>query len=372
MQLSQVSDQQAQDVNRKIPSSQSTVAPLPLCDVPLPPQIKLQNNEDCYVQQVITHIGEAINHFCQLDGRLSNVSDIYQKWDLLEQSKSRLSRECAELRMEYQLLGQLVNEPSIINNHDLTNYFVLCMSVIDNALKWESELEADILSKLEISTENSATKDADMQTKVKDYEEQAQQLIMQCVSVTGSTTSDNSQIKARIINLQKQIQKDYQKCKADSTMESFANKLKDILEFINNNFSSQTSLGDQVESLEGQLYMLIDEINQFTQNTYNTNSNSNNNSNNVSHTDIQSKIHKLIKEFATLRSQLTKQQQSSSPPSLTSSSSESLQYLIDRVEDMQANIADLEYNFTSKFQGAQTNQKWVDEHTKIGDSMFEL
>jgi len=192
---------------------------------------------------------------------------------------------------------------------------------------------------------------------VQNYEEQAHTLIMSAVN-----TPNNKEISKQLKVLLKEVEKDITTAQKDASSQQLYNRLMRLKEYIQSNMKDKPNGTndpvDQLNEYEARLFSLITEAND--EEVTNTKASS-----------TKSKIADLMKDLTSFKAKIRKMDDE--------------QRLLNRLEDLQENLADLEHNFntrifTEKSMSEKANallkSKQLEdankEHQRIANEMFEL
>jgi len=173
--------------------------------------------------------------------------------------------------------------------------------------------------------------------------------------------------------LYKDLEKDLNFCKDHSPhFDNFIKRLRNIQDFLKSNSgatssSSSKNLSEQLNLLEENMYAILQEAAEFDESEKMDEEDS---------TRFREKIITLMKEMTSLKTSLRKTELEKLPER---------DHLLNRLEDLQENIADFEHNFSTKHFfnrgiGEKAKEKYKSkqledaqkEHQRIASEMFEL
>lgn len=258
------------------------------------------------------------------------------------------------------MLDESLKAESVQKNEGLYSYLEYCAAVVDAALYWQETIEQSFLVKIS----NDSHKAEGFESRIAKLATEAQEMVNAAVSLSiEENSTELEKIKKNLQNLQKEVDKEINVCMNHPEFANYLERLKQLEEFLRYNSVNQNvkSPTEVVNGFESKMYTLLETANAVEKLDIDT------------ATDVRSKITDLMKELTSYKSTLRK------------GNSDQKEYLINRLEDLQENLADFEHNFSTKFHftrglgdiandkyKAKLNEDAQKEHIKASDDLFQL
>lgn len=318
-------------------------------------------NQNYYLFQIFDHISSVLTEFRNIQIKLDSLPTAHEKLGFFENIRDKLTSEVTLLVEEQEMLLK-IKENQL--SPKLVNYITTWMIVSIAAQQWSAYLENSILtnkneSDLSSSVFSPNSIDPELELKISGFEERAQLLLLN----ENSSSNSNS-----IEELKKEIEDTVALYKKKNSKKygPLLQKLSNVQQFLNTSNPSN----EPISELETMLFSIIEKANGIDK------------SNPKAIQAIREKINLLKKSMASQRTNLEKKlKQQPSLDSKTESNQlseeekKTLQVISLRIEDLQENLADFEYTFSSKFEGQkvkETKQKITTQHTNTSEDMFAL
>jgi hypothetical protein len=317
--------------------------PPPPSTVYLPEVLEYQG-ETYFLAPLISEMKDNLELLAVLKYGLEKAAPV-ERLDILERSRERSVAVVAQLRDEQKVLSKLLQSSPVASAPSLYEYLDDCASQAQKAVEWYGELETIVVERL--TSEGETGEKTKLEQRMKIYEEMIDNLVTE--AFTCATPDKRLELEAGFEVVLEKIQQDRALAASVMEVEGCADKLKALYDYAMVNFEAikqqqEISPENHVGSLEARMFAILDSVSSIEGSTATNDAKGNGNGNppedqaQISrNTTVHSQITKLIKDLSSCKNVLVERY-----------GFEEKKHLLNRVEDLQENLGDLEHNFLSK------------------------
>eukprot|EP01122_Echinamoeba_exundans_P002271 TRINITY_DN1222_c0_g3_i2.p1 TRINITY_DN1222_c0_g3~~TRINITY_DN1222_c0_g3_i2.p1 ORF type:complete len:487 (+),score=70.29 TRINITY_DN1222_c0_g3_i2:123-1583(+) len=335
----------------------------------LPESLALSNGEEVFFHIIFDSVRDCLESMQTLHDALHSMSGLDNRIGLLHartEERRKQMHQLETLRME---LSNCLCDIQVQSRENLFLFLTDVSSVVEAAISWDHNIEQTMLN--DHANGLSAT---DVDDRIRQYHAQAEEV------VTRSLSEGSNEAKAAAATLLGKIEQEISiysiRKQADivsklSVVRDYLNASK--LAFASSSRSSRfANPAETAEGLETEMFSLVDDVGKLLQGDPGNGVESNPKALLERGGELRKRIDALAKDIRAFKMDLESRTQDESRFSF-----------INRVSDIQENLADLEFNFRSRFEdeGAellqaalknQTVNSAKRQHNRVSDDMFQL
>lgn len=306
--------------------------PAPPSMVRLPEVLEYQG-ETYFIAPLISEIRDNLEILVVLKKALEEAAPI-ERLDILDRCRERATAVVSLLKDEGKVLLKLLQSSFVASNPPLYEWFDSCASQTQKAVEWYEELETLVVERL--TAEGETGEKVKLEQRMKIYEEMIEAHLAE--SFNCSTPQQITEVESKLKDVLESILQDQALAASVMEVESCAEKLGQLREFAESNLRAinqyrEMSPDDRIASLEARMFSILDSVSSLEGTPEDPSRN----------TEIHSKVTKLIKDLGMFRNMLLEKLELED-----GGDKGNLRHLLNRAEDLQENLVDLEHNFISK------------------------
>eukprot|EP01102_Stenamoeba_stenopodia_P014389 TRINITY_DN4770_c0_g1_i3.p1 TRINITY_DN4770_c0_g1~~TRINITY_DN4770_c0_g1_i3.p1 ORF type:complete len:528 (-),score=127.29 TRINITY_DN4770_c0_g1_i3:21-1604(-) len=310
--------------------------PPPSSSVSVPEMIEFRG--ECYfATALIASVRDNVEFLAVLKSDLESAKTPIERLNFFETMKERATTTTTQLKDEQNTMSILLQSPAVVSTVPLYEYLDVCVQQIGKAIAWFSEAEVNITER--IQSEGEVGEKGKLEERIKVYEELIEKLLLDAFACT--TPQQVAGVESSLSGVIEKIVQDIGLTKSVVELESYGEKLKYLRDYANNNLDvlrqfREMSPEDHVASLESRMFSILDALS-----TFDLPANADTTTPIVPqsviarNTELHNKITKLMKDMSMCRNLLKTKYSDKT-------------HLLNRIEDLQENLVDLEHDFVSK------------------------
>mmetsp|Transcript_11969 Transcript_11969/g.16579 ORF Transcript_11969/g.16579 Transcript_11969/m.16579 type:complete len:430 (-) Transcript_11969:801-2090(-) len=205
---------------------------------------------ECYLFPLLNSINDNLATISALREEVSEIDNSREKMECVEDKRNKLDSSLLALQKERDLIKTLQDLDEVSANKELTHYLKLVLDHINRGLDWFSSFEDELFEALTANqTQNqySQSYHSSLEARIKRLEDQAEALVVESVSLGNSNNTswslseeEKERLEAKLISLQSTIRQEINRLNKTSDIPNdhvFINRLKNILAYLNKNFT---------------------------------------------------------------------------------------------------------------------------------------
>eukprot|EP01117_Protostelium_nocturnum_P001142 TRINITY_DN11463_c0_g1_i1.p1 TRINITY_DN11463_c0_g1~~TRINITY_DN11463_c0_g1_i1.p1 ORF type:complete len:488 (-),score=182.09 TRINITY_DN11463_c0_g1_i1:217-1680(-) len=311
--------------------------------------------ERVVIKLIMDHICSTITRFLDIHHLIHNPSFADNETQLLfhlQSVKEEVERETEIIKEEKNVLTKIVNDlKSTSSDLPLQKFFDSMIIEIERSIRWADNVEPMVLMK--IQNHHSTQQKFNVEETLLLLERRANDLVLKTLEGNDPNVSQDMTL------LYEESNRLMNKCNNESSKDNqnLIERLKQLQDFLNGHMKKTPDTLQSMSEMEERMFKCIEKANQLED---------------LSPEESESEAKKILREIEELQKQLGQHK-------VLSPLDEGVdEYVRNRREDLQENLANLKHSFCQRH--GLGNKKWKEQrmkdsghlHEKYQESMFEL